>query len=46
MIDEKNCCMDYLKQLFQIIRSFFYPSNTGRWSVRENYILVYSTLNN
>ena len=28
----RNLCMDHLKSLFQALRSFYYPSNTGPWS--------------
>lgn len=29
---ERNICMDHIKSLFQALRSFFYPSNSGSWS--------------
>ncbi len=29
----RNLCMEYIKKLFSALRSFYYPSNTGSWSV-------------
>ena len=29
----RNLCMNHIKRLFELLRSFFYPSNTGTWSV-------------
>ena len=30
---ERNLCMNHIRRLFELLRSFFYPSNTGSWSV-------------
>jgi proteasome activator subunit 4 len=32
MINPYTTCMDYIRRLFATLRSFYYPSNTGRWS--------------
>ncbi len=32
MINRTTMCMDHIKRLFAMLRSFYYPSNTGRWS--------------
>ena len=29
---QRTLCMDHIKRLFQALRSFYYPSNTGSWS--------------
>lgn len=29
----RSLCMNHIKRLFELLRSFFYPSNTGTWSV-------------
>lgn len=29
----KDLCMEHIKKIFLALRSFFYPSNTGSWSV-------------
>lgn len=34
---DRNICMDHIKRLFQALRSFYYPSNTGSWSVSRIY---------
>ena len=28
----RNTCMEHIKRLFQALRSFYYPSNSGNWS--------------
>jgi len=30
---QRHVCMEHIKRLFQALRSFYYPSNTGSWSV-------------
>lgn len=37
----RGVCMEHIKRLFKNLRSFYYPSNTGIWSVSllySNYI--------
>ena len=29
----RDLCMVHIRRLFELLRSFFYPSNTGSWSV-------------
>lgn len=33
--EDRNLCMKNLKKLFQILRSYYYPSNTGAWVVNS-----------
>ena len=33
--DNRNMCLDHIKRLFQALRSFYYPSNVGTWSVSD-----------
>lgn len=38
----RNLCMDFIQRLFRILRSYYYPSNTGNWM--ENFFELLQTL--
>jgi hypothetical protein len=33
--ENRDLCMDHIKKLFEALRSFYYPSNSGSWSVSD-----------
>lgn len=39
--NDRNVCMQHIKRLFLALRSFFYPSNTGSWSVSIRSIFFF-----
>lgn len=41
--NDRNVCMQHIKRLFLALRSFFYPSNTGSWSVsiRAQFFIIF-----
>lgn len=38
--EDRDLCMKYIKKLFLSLRSFYYPSNSGNWSVSLNLYLI------
>jgi proteasome activator subunit 4 len=41
---DRNLCMDHIRFLFQALRSFYYPSNSGHWS--SNIFIFLNSLPN
>ena len=36
--EDRDLCMKYIKKLFLALRSFYYPSNAGTWSVSAQIV--------